>query len=325
MPKTTLLPLLTDGEFHSGQELANGLGVSRTAVWKQLRRLSDLGLELESVRGRGYRIPGGLELLSGEDIRQGLAPGALPLLDQLRVEPVIDSTNAEALRQVRASRRSGLVCTAEQQTAGRGRRGRHWVSPFGRNIYVSLVWEFTQGAASLEGLSLATGVAVSRALADCGLPPVQLKWPNDVLYEGAKLGGILLEMTGDAAGVCQVVIGIGINVAMPTSAAQKIDQSWTDLSTINGGTSPGRNRVLAAILSEVLPMAANFERVGFKEWREPWLALDAFADTPVVLVSGESRKAGTARGVDDRGALRLETTLGVESLYGGELSMRPAV
>ena len=324
MPKTTLIPLLADGEFHSGQEFADRLGISRTAVWKQLKRLEELGLQLESVRGRGYRIPGGMELLDANAIRRQLAPGSLPLLEALLIEPVIDSTNAEALRRIQSGQRHGIVCTAEQQTAGRGRRGRQWVSPFGRNLYVSLVWEFARGASALEGLSLATGVAVARALADCGLPAVQLKWPNDVLFSGAKLGGILLEMTGDAAGVCQVVIGIGINVSMPGNSARDIDQSWTDLATINGGASPGRNRVLAALLSELLPMVAAYERSGFQAWREAWMALDAYANTPVVLVSGDRRKAGTARGVDERGALQLETTLGSESIYGGELSLRPA-
>ena len=324
MPKTTLLPLLADGEFHSGQEFAQRLGISRTAVWKQLQRLADLGLELESVRGKGYRIPGGLELLQSDSMQQQIAPGAAPLLSELVIDPVIDSTNAEALRRVAAGAGSGLVCTAEQQLAGRGRRGRQWVSLFGRNLYISVVWEFTGGAAAIEGLSLATGVAVARALADCGLPPVQLKWPNDVLFEGAKLGGILLEITGDPAGVCQVVIGVGINVAMPGTAASSIEQSWTDLATMNGGKSPGRNRVLSALLSELLPMAAGFEQDGFEAWRPEWLALDAYADQPVVLLSGESRQAGIARGVDSRGALQLETTLGLQTVYGGELSMRPA-
>ena len=121
----------------------------------------------------------------------------------------MDSTNAEPMRQAEAGGAPGLVCTAEQQTAGRGRRGRQWVSPFASNLYLSLVWEFSQGAAALEGLSLAVGVAVARALAACDVPAVQLKWPNDVLHDGAKLGGILLEMTGDAAGACQVVVGVG--------------------------------------------------------------------------------------------------------------------
>ncbi|NQY03284.1 MAG: bifunctional biotin--[acetyl-CoA-carboxylase] ligase/biotin operon repressor BirA [Halieaceae bacterium] len=324
MPKTTLLPLLADGEFHSGEEFAQALGVSRTAVWKQLQRLTELGLELEATRGRGYRIRGGLELLDVSSVRRELTPMASQLLQQFDLHSVIDSTNAEALRQAEAGTGAGYVCSAEQQTAGRGRRGRQWVSPFARNLYLSLLWEFEGGAAALEGLSLAVGVAVTQALEDCGLEAAQLKWPNDILHDDAKLGGVLLEMSGDAAGPCAVVLGVGINVAMPASAAGGIDQQWTDLTTANNGVSPGRNRVMAALLNHLLPMVAQFETTGFVPWREAWMQRDAFADSPVILSSGDQRQVGTARGVNERGALQLETSLGVQSIYGGEISMRPA-
>ncbi len=233
------------------------------------------------------------------------------------------STNAEAMQRAEQGGAAGLVCTAEQQTAGRGRRGRQWVSPFASNLYLSLVWEFNQGAAALEGMSLAVGVAVARALATCGIPPVQLKWPNDVLFEGSKLGGILLEMTGDAAGACQVVVGVGLNVSMPQASAAAIDQAWTDIETIAGGEHPGRNALLAAILNELLPLVAGFERQGFAHWRQDWQALDAYCGASVVLNTGGAQVAGVARGVDERGALQLETTTGVQSVYGGEISMRP--
>jgi BirA family biotin operon repressor/biotin-[acetyl-CoA-carboxylase] ligase len=259
MSKSVLLPLLASGEFCSGQDLADALGVSRTAVWKQLNKLA---------------VETGLEI-------------------------------------------------AEQQTAGRGRRGRHWVSPFARNLYLSLVWEYGQGAAALEGLSLAVGVAVARALEQCALPPVQLKWPNDVLHDGKKLGGILLEMAGDAAGTCQVVIGVGLNVAMPAAAGQDIDQAWTDIRALSGAAHPGRNALLAALLNELLPMASTFEARGFEAWREQWQALDAFAGKPVILNASGRQIVGTARGVDHRGALQLETTTGVQAIFGGELSLRP--
>ena len=324
MPKTTLVPMLADGEFHSGQDLATALGVSRTAVWKQLNRLEELGLAVESVKGRGYRIPGGVELLDEALIRAGLDGPVPGLLQELQLLETVDSTNAEALRRVAAGDGPGLVCSAEQQTAGRGRRGRAWVSPYARNIYLSLVWEYHEGAAALEGLSLAVGVAVARALAQLGLPPLQLKWPNDLLFGGSKLGGVLLEMAGDASGRCQVVIGVGINVAMPAAAAQAIDQAWTDLTTVAGGQAPGRNAVVASLLNELLPLAASFARTGFGPWREAWMGLDAFADTPVVLLSGEQRQAGVARGVDERGALQLETSLGLRPIYGGEISLRAA-
>ncbi len=188
MPKTTLLPLLASGEYCSGQALADALGVSRTAVWKQLNALADYGLEIESVKGRGYRIPGGIDLLDAALVQAALSPQAAALLTSLQLLETIDSTNAEAMRQVVAGAGAGLVCSAEQQSAGRGRRGRTWVSPFARNLYLSVVWQYHQGAAALEGLSLAVGVAVARALAANGLPAVQLKWPNDVVYRGAKLG-----------------------------------------------------------------------------------------------------------------------------------------
>ena len=322
MPKTILLPLLADGEFRSGQDLADALGVSRTAVWKQLKKLDELGLQIESVKGRGYRIPGGIELLDAEQVQSALTPQAKRLLTRLDVHETVGSTNAEAMRQAEQGGAAGLVCTAEQQTAGRGRRGRQWVSPFASNLYLSLVWEFNQGAAALEGLSLSVGVAVARALASCGLPPVQLKWPNDVLFEGAKLGGILLEMTGDAAGACQVVVGVGLNVSMPQASAATIDQAWTDIDSITGREHPGRNALLAALLNELLPLIASFEDQGFARWRDDWLVLDAFAGVPVLLHTGGEPMAGIARGVDWRGALQLETTTGVQSVYGGEISLR---
>lgn len=325
MPKTLSLALLADGEFRSGQDLADSLGVSRTAVWKQLNKLSaETGLEIESVKGRGYRIPGGIDLLDADAVNADLSSEAASLLSSLVLLESVDSTNAELMRYAASGPVAGLVCSAEQQTAGRGRRGRQWVSPFASNLYMSLAWEFEQGAAALEGLSLAIGVAVARALENCGLPAVQLKWPNDILYKGAKLGGVLLEMTGDAAGTCQVVVGVGLNVSMPKSAAGAIDQDWTDIATASGGAPAERNTLLAALLNELLPLVAGFEAAGFAPWREAWQALDAFAGAEVILHAGPRQTAGVARGVDERGALLLETTTGVQPIYGGEISLRPA-
>lgn len=325
MSRSAILPLLADGEFRSGQELAELLGVSRTAVWKQVNRLTqESGLSIESVKGKGYRIPGGVDLLDAAAVRSALCPQSRNLLQRLDVLDSIDSTNAEVMRRAQAGCAPGLVCTAEQQTAGRGRRGRQWVSPYAGNLYLSLLWEFGRGAAALEGLSLAVGVAVARGIEQLGLPPVQLKWPNDILYEKAKLGGILLEMMGDVDGTCRVVIGIGINVTMPAAAAGAIDQAWTDISTSSGGQAPVRNTLLAAVLDHLLPLLAGFEDSGFAAWREDWLALDAFAGAEVLLHSGDSTLAGIARGVDQRGALQLQTTTGIQSIYGGEISLRAA-
>ena len=324
MPNTILLPLLASGHFVSGQELAAALGVSRTAVWKQLKKLSDLGLHIESVKGRGYRIPGGIDLLQEEAVRNAMTPQSLALLGHLDLRDSTGSTNAEAMQQIREGAAAGYVCTAEQQSAGRGRRGREWVSPYARNLYVSAVWEYSGGAAVLEGMSLAVGVAVARALRKCSVPPVQLKWPNDVLADGAKLGGILLEMTGDAAGVCQVVVGIGLNVDMPGEQGADIDQAWTDVARWCHGDRPSRSVLLGTLLDELLPLLASFEQTGFTPWREEWQSLDAYAGQAVVLQSAGQQMAGVARGVDGRGALQLETAAsGVQSVFGGEISMRP--
>lgn len=301
------------------------MGISRTAVWKQLNRLAELGIEVESVKGQGYRVPGGLDLLDANRVREQLKPASSNLLREVRVLESVDSTNAEVLRQlVDGSDPRGLVCTAERQTAGRGRRGRQWVSPFARNIYLSLAWDFSEGASALEGLSLAIGVAAVRALKELNLGPVSLKWPNDILVEGAKLGGVLLEMSGDAAGQIQVVIGLGLNVSMSAATGSAIDQSWTDLDRVSGGRTPPRNHLLAALLDELLPLLQNFDREGFSPWRDEWRALDALADAQVLLHSGPDQFAGIARGVDDRGALLLETASGIRPVFGGEVSLRPA-
>jgi BirA family biotin operon repressor/biotin-[acetyl-CoA-carboxylase] ligase len=266
-------------------------------------------------------MPSGTDLLETEKILSGLSENSRALLRELDLHGVIDSTNAEALRRITAGVGPGLVCVAEQQTAGRGRRGRGWVSPYTGNLYLSIVWEFARGATALEGLSLAVGVAVTEALGRCAVADLQLKWPNDILHQGAKLGGILIEMVGGATGSCQVVIGIGINVSMPESAAGDIEQSWTDVRRITQ-TTPGRNELLAALLDELLPMLPAFEQEGFAPWQTRWSERDAFAGCPVIVHSGPQQVAGIARGVNDAGALLLEVDDSVQAFHGGEVSLR---
>jgi BirA family biotin operon repressor/biotin-[acetyl-CoA-carboxylase] ligase len=323
MPKPTLLTLLADGEFHSDQQLAVALGISPAAVGEQFISLRELGINTESEKQQGYRVPGGLDLLDAAVIVNGLGSKAREMLSHLQVDSTIDSTNAEVLRRMANGAASGLVCTAEQQLAGRGRRGREWVSPFAGNLYLSVGWHFTGGAATLEGLSLAVGVAVAAALEKCGVPDLRLKWPNDLLHNGEKLGGILVEMAGDATGHCQVVVGVGINVRMPAASGALIDQSWTDIDTVLKG-SVARSVLLAAVLEQLLPLLPAFEEKGFTHWRDAWLARDAHAGQAVVVATGEQRTTGLARGVDHKGNLLLETESGVREILGGEVSLRSA-
>src|SRR5690606_31411421 len=207
------------------------------------------------------------------------------------------------------------VCLAEFQTAGRGRRGRSWISPFGKNIYLSMVWAFDGGAAELEGLSLAIGVAIADGLKILGVEGLQLKWPNDVLWQGKKLAGILLEMTGDPTGVCQVVVGIGVNVAMPAEAASEIDQPWVDLSSISQFLNLPRgkierNQLVAALLSQLLPLLENYKKDRFVAYHRRWEALNPYAGHKVQVHMANKTVDGEMLGVGETGALRLKTNVG---------------
>jgi len=322
MPNLQLLAELCDGRFHSGQTLAENVGFSRSALDTQLATLEAIGIRVEAVPGKGYRLPGGLELLSPERIHYALAPATRALVDVIDVVPQLDSTNAELLRRPRLAAGRATVCSAEQQTAGRGRRGRTWASPFARNLYLSVAWEFAEGAAALEGLSLAVGVAVAEALIRCELPAPCLKWPNDILYQGRKCGGVLIEVAGDAAGPCRAVVGIGLNLRMPASAAADIDQPWIDLAAVAGRASLSRNALLASLLNEVVPLLSVYADTGFAPLRSRWCELDAHNGMPVRVESGSLPIAGVGRGVDQRGALLLETSSGIQSIYSGDVSLR---
>ena len=320
MSLETLLAVLSDGQFHSGDDLGRVLGVSRTAVWKQLKKVQDLGLAVQSVKGKGYCISGGLDLLCEQTVRQHLSPQARSLIADLELAGVVDSTNTVAMTKAVAGA-SGYVCSAEQQTAGRGRRGRSWVSPYGSSLYLSVVWEFAGGASALEGLSLAVGVAVVAALEKVGVADARLKWPNDVLHQQRKLSGVLLEMVGDAEGPCRVVVGVGLNVAMATAPATVIDQPWVDVSSITD-VPVTRSRLLALVLNELMPLLADFEQHGFAAYRQRWQALDAYAGQQVAVQLGDDVVVGTAAGVDASGAVIVDTVAGQRLFHGGELSLR---
>lgn len=317
-----ILNILADGEYHSGEEIGAHLGVSRAAVWKQLQKLEALELEIESVKGRGYRLLGGLDLLDSVKIKHALSPQATVALGQLDIFPLIDSTNSAAAIAIREGRGEGYCCFAEQQSAGRGRRGRQWQSPFGRNIYMSQVWEFQSGASALEGLSLSVGLAVLRALDGFGVAGLGLKWPNDVLHENKKLAGILLEMQGDPAGVCQVIVGVGLNVNMSGSDTDGITQPWTDLAQIVGAVD--RNKLAAELISALSLVFDEFSAGGFAAHKDEWSRHDAFAGRSVKVQLGEAYVEGVVAGLDRSGGLILSTAEGERVFSGGEVSLRGA-
>jgi BirA family transcriptional regulator, biotin operon repressor / biotin---[acetyl-CoA-carboxylase] ligase len=230
-----ILTLLADGEFHSGTELAEVLGISRSAICKQLKGLSELGLHHAAVSGKGYRLDKPLELLTHSRINAVLSEQNKALISTLEIHDTLNSTNSYLMERSQQNAPSGFICFAEHQTAGKGRRGRQWVSPYGNNIYLSILWRFQYGGIAVTaGLSLAMGVAVIRALRQHNIHDVGLKWPNDIYYQGKKLGGILIEVSGETDGPCAAVIGLGLNLFLPETQTQSITQAWTDLTRIIG-------------------------------------------------------------------------------------------
>ncbi len=320
-PDSTLFRLLqevSDGDWHSGEELGVLLGVSRAAVAKHVKSLAELGLHIEVLKGTGYRLMAPLELLDAEVILAEAAP-ALTASASLRTHIDIESTNGDLMSLWRQQGSvHGVASLAESQSAGRGRRGRQWHSPFARNLYISFGWHFTGGVAVLEGLSLAVGVVVSRALEACGVSGVGLKWPNDILIEGRKAGGILIELGGDAVSETVAVIGVGLNVDMP--ADQAIDQPWINVR--DAGLAVSRSVLAGRILREMQALCEGYAQCGFSGYRDEWIAKDAFAGQEVVVHRGSEVINGVARGVDAHGELQLEQPEGVRTFVGGEVSLR---
>jgi BirA family transcriptional regulator, biotin operon repressor / biotin---[acetyl-CoA-carboxylase] ligase len=310
----------------SGDAFARENGETRAAVWKRIETLREAGVEIEARAGRGYVLARPLDLLDAETIREALPPslGAQPVT--LEVAWSIDSTNYELLR--RDPPGDGVaVLLAERQTGGRGRRGRMWASPLAANLYLSLARRFDSGLARLGGISLVAGVAVAEALQSLGIEKVRLKWPNDlVVAEGdglRKLGGLLVEGSGEHAGPVRAVIGIGINVRMPSAQARRIEQPWTDLATLARRELPSRNRIVASLLTELLPALESFDRDGVPAFLSRYAGFDALAGREVVIHGGDADRAGTALGLAPDGALRVRLAGGeTRSFHAGEVSVR---
>ena len=313
-----LLKLLQDGRFHSGEALGAALGVSRSAIWKQLQTLqAELSLPLHKVRGRGYRLATPLQLLDADWLNAQVdAP-------QWRacVLPSVDSTNAEALRLLPAAQSLPFFVLAERQTSGRGRRGRTWASPFGENLYYSLVVRVEGGMRQLEGMSLAVGLALLRVIHGFGVADAGLKWPNDVLVGERKLAGVLLELSGDPADVCHVVIGIGLNVNMLSVDSGVIGQPWTSMSG-ELGRQLNRNDLVVELNKQLSRYLGIQLRDGFSALQGEWQAAHLWQGRTVALTAGGEPVEGEVLGVDQSGAIRLRVD-GVErSFSGGELSLR---
>jgi BirA family biotin operon repressor/biotin-[acetyl-CoA-carboxylase] ligase len=314
------LRLLADGEFRSGEAMARVLGVSRASVWNALHGLDGAGLEIFKVKGRGYRLSQPLTWLECGEVERELGARAGEFsIDVLDLAP---STNTLLMERAAAGAAGGSVIAAEWQTHGRGRRGRVWHATPGAALTFSLLWRFEQGAGALSGLSLAAGVAVARTLARLGVTDIGLKWPNDVIWRGCKLTGMLIELQGEVNGPGAAVIGIGINCRLPDALRERIDQPVTDLAQICGAPVD-RNRLLAMLLLDLAGVLGAFAQAGFAPLREEWQRNHVYQGRPVRLTLPDAGTLdGIAKGVDDAGALLLETATGLRRIHSGEVSLR---
>jgi BirA family biotin operon repressor/biotin-[acetyl-CoA-carboxylase] ligase len=320
--RSHILSRLADGRFHSGEDLARACGISRAAVWKHVKLLREsYGLEVFSVRGKGHRLGKPLELLDPEQICAAFSEQTRSRLAQLEILQQLGSTNSHLMQRALEGAPSGSACLAEQQTAGRGRRGREWISPFGRNIYLSLLWRFPKGPAELSGLSLAAGLAVVQSLEQLGVQGVKLKWPNDILWDGRKLAGLLLEVAGEAEGPSRVVLGVGLNIRLAPEYGEMIDQPWVDLSQIPAGEEISRNRLAARLLDNLLETLERFEQEGLKPLIAAWQRYDIYHGQPISLQVGGKLIQGIHRGINGEGALLLEQGEKLKAFHGGEVSL----
>ena len=319
-----LLVLLADGQLHSGEWLGKELNVSRAAVWKGMERLRALGVEVQALPRRGYRLSSPVELLDARRIGAELGPQRIGQLRKLELLFEVDSTNTRLLGNAPPPCGSADVCLSELQHAGRGRRGRRWIAPFGGGVALSVAWTFSDGTRTLPALSLGVGVAVWRALVRAGAQGVTLKWPNDIWFQDRKIGGVLIELRAEASGPAHVVIGVGLNVTLPAAARREIEAGGVRVAAVADGcaVAPSRNLVAGALLDELLSMLGQFEREGFAAFRNAWMALDALNGRPAQVLLADTAISGTARGVDQEGALLLDTGDRVQRFVSGEASLR---
>lgn len=310
-----LVALLADGEFHSGEQLGEALGMSRAAVNKHIQTLKSWGLDVYTVTGKGYSLPAPIQLLNEEAILAHLHQ------PDLAVIPVIDSTNQYLLDRM-DQLNSGYACIAEYQQAGRGRRGRKWFSPFGANLYMSIYWRLEQGPAAAMGLSLVIGIVMAEVIQSLGAADVRVKWPNDLYLQDRKLAGILVELTGKTGDAAQIVMGAGINLVMRGEGTAEINQGWINLQ--EAGIEINRNELAARLINRLREALPLFERDGLAPFVGRWEALDNFIHRPVKLLIGDREVHGIARGIDKQGGLLLEQDGEIKSWVGGEISLRPA-
>lgn len=322
-----LLHILSDGNLHSGASLGEALGVTRSAVWKFIAQLKKTThLEITAKTNQGYRLNNRIELLDIHQIKAYLSQRYHPYLDKTVIFDEISSTNTYLLQQAQTQNDEVYVCLAEMQTAGRGRFNRPWISPFGSNIYLSLLWRFLNDLTQLSGLSLAVAVSIARALKKYGIKEeIAIKWPNDLSWQGRKLGGILIELRGEFHHNCDAVIGIGLNLGMGEKQRQTLDFPIASLAEITQSTLK-RNKIVGFLLEELLDSLAVFQEQGLKPFMKEFKSLDYTFNKSVKIKHGKDIFYGTGRGIDENGCFLLEGENGkIQNFICGEASLRLSI
>ena len=320
---TDLVKILSDGAFHSGTDVGNKLGITRAAVCKNIHHLIHAGMDVHRVTGRGYKLDQPLVVLDKRRILKFIGASApTDLRNRLYVVDRVDSTN-RFLSERAASGEfvHGVICLAEMQQAGRGRRGRAWVSTPYSNLMLSMAWEFPGGSSMVTGLSLAAGVAVLRALEEYGVSGLKLKWPNDVLWNKRKLAGLLVDIQGEATGPTLVILGVGVNAYISRNDAERIDQPWVHLREILG-EPVDRNRLAALVIRHLHNMLQLFSEKGFEPFRKSWQSYHYYQGRKVHLIQADGEITGTVEGVNNEGGLMIRHARVSKVYHSGEISMR---
>lgn len=317
--QSKLISLLSDGKFHSGEELGSLLKITRSAIWKVIKQLSTLGIEVNCVKGKGYQIPNGLDLLNKTTIYHHLSDITRKNIHCFEILEKVSSTNQYLLKELNSNNAKTSIVLTEYQSAGRGRRGRSWHSPYGKNIYLSLLWHFEKDPGELFGLSLVTAMAVIFTLEKYGLTNLQLKWPNDVLWNGRKLSGILIEMMARPHIETSVILGIGINVDMPKNSQIN---DWVDISEIIS-TKPDRNKITALLINEIVDILELFQKNGFSYFLPDWQRYDMLNNQTVTIYTNNNQFTARVLGISNKGELIiLNEHDEIIHLLQGEVSVR---
>ncbi|WP_298773429.1 bifunctional biotin--[acetyl-CoA-carboxylase] ligase/biotin operon repressor BirA [uncultured Shewanella sp.] len=312
--KRQILQALTEEGFVSGEFLAQLVGVSRTAIANHISALEDYGVDIYSVKGKGYKLVNPVSLVNEDTLTETINNRCFYFNE-------LASTNGFLLKHI-DELKSGDICVSEYQSAGRGRRGRTWLSPYGCHLYTSMFWSFPQGMSQAMGLSLVVACSLVEVLEACGVNGLGVKWPNDIYLNHKKLAGVLVEMSGQTDSECHVVIGIGINMAMPSAQGDVIDQPWSDLSELK--SRPNKTDLVIALQKQLQKDLRLFEAQGLAAFMTRWQAADLFLNQAVTLSMANNNVVGICKGIDEKGSILLETNQGIEAYVGGEISLRSA-